>query len=118
MIRNRPFGMVVSPSFPVPTTCLLDFEIAQKLSLPMSDRQYKKFSYNGRVLRSVGRVSITAQCIKSGTLSGDIHVKAMVVLDLSNRGWRMRRIAEFAIMIAFAERVKKIVKVKIKTRRE
>ena len=47
VIRNHPFGMVVSPNLPVPTTSMLDFDFVQKLSLPIVDRQYKKFTYNG-----------------------------------------------------------------------
>ena len=84
-IKNRPFGMIISPNLPVPNTSLLDFDLVQKLSLPINDRQYKKFTYNGCKMRIVGRVSTTAQCLQSGTLSGNIHVKAFVVLDLHTK---------------------------------
>ena len=82
--KNRPFGMAVSPSLPVPTTCLIDFNLVQQLSIPMSNIQYKKFKYNDNKFRIAGHVSITAQCVKSGSLSGNVHVKAFVVIDLHN----------------------------------
>ena len=34
--KNRPFGMAISPSLPVPTTSLIDFNLVQQLSLPMT----------------------------------------------------------------------------------
>ena len=83
--KNRPFGMAISPSLPVPTTSLIDFNLVQQLSLPMTNIQYRKFSYNNLKLRIAGQVSVTAQCVKSGKLSGNIHLKAFVVIDLQNQ---------------------------------
>ena len=82
--KNRPFGMATSPSLPVPSMSLIDFNLVQQLSIPMTNIQYKKFSYHNVKLRIVGQISITAQCVKSGSLSGNIHVKAFVVIDLHN----------------------------------
>ena len=73
--KNRPFGMAVSPTLPVPSSSLIDFSLVQQLSLPMKNIQYKKFSYNDLQFRIVGQISITAQCVKSGSLSGNVHVK-------------------------------------------
>ena len=83
--KNRPFAMAVSPSLPVPTTSLIDFNLVQKMSIPMTNIQYKKFTYNNQRLRIVGQISVTAQCVKSGILSGNVHVKAFVVLDLFDK---------------------------------
>ena len=71
--KNRPFGMAVSPSFPVPTSSLIDFNLVQQPSIPLSNIQYKKFNYNNTKLRIVGQISVTAQCVKSGVLSGNVH---------------------------------------------
>ena len=82
--KNRPFGVAVSPSLPVPTTSLIDFNLVQQLGITMNNIQYRKFSYNNFKLRIAGNISVTAQCVKSGTLSGNVHLKALVVIDLHN----------------------------------
>ena len=82
--KNRPFGVAVSPSLPVPTTSLIDFNLVQQLGITMNNIQYRKLSYNNFKLRIAGNISITAQCVKSGTLSGNVHLKALVVIDLHN----------------------------------
>ena len=83
--KNRPFGMAVSPSLAVPTSSLIDFNLVQQLAIPMTNIQYKKFSYNNQKFRIVGQISVTAQCVKSGILSGNVHLKAFVVLDLFDK---------------------------------
>ena len=83
-VRKRPFGMVTSPSLPVPTTSLIDFNLVEKLNLPVTDLQYRKFTYCDKKMRIVGKISVTVQSVKNGSPADNIHVKALVVLDLNN----------------------------------
>ena len=81
-VKKRPFGMVTSPSLPVPTTTYIDFNLVDKLALPMTDIQYRKLTYCGKKMRIVGKISVTVQSVKNGSISENVHIKAFVVLDL------------------------------------
>ena len=50
----------------------------------MTDLQCRKFSYAGNKLRILGRVSTAVQCLDEGKVSGNYHLKALVVSDLNN----------------------------------
>ena len=83
-IKKCPFGMVISPTFPLPTTSLIDFSLVDKLALPITDVQYRKLIYCGHKMRIVGKVSVTVQCVKDGSTADNVHIRAFVVLDLHN----------------------------------
>ena len=84
-VKKRPFGMVTSPSLPPPTTSYIDFNLVDKLGLPMTDVQYRKLTYCGKKMRIVGKCAITVQCVRDGAASDNVHVRADVVLDLSSQ---------------------------------
>ena len=81
-VKKRPFGMVKSPSLPVPSTSYIDFSLVDKLALPITDVQYKKITYCGHKMRIVGKVSITVQCIRNGATADNVHIRAFVILNL------------------------------------
>ena len=80
--KGRPFGCLVSPHLPTPTATLIDYNLVRDVGMKMSDLQYTKLSYAGNKLRILGKVSVTVQTIHDGLASGNLHLKASVVLDL------------------------------------
>ena len=81
-VRGRPFGCLVSPHLPTPTSSIIDFNLVRDIGLKMTDLQYTKFSFGGKKMRILGKVSITVQTIHDGLASGNFHLKANVVMDL------------------------------------
>ena len=81
-IKGRPFGCLVSPHLPTPTSTIIDYNIVRDIGMKMSDLQYTKFSFGGQKMRILGKVSFTVQTIHNGLASGNFHMKANVVLDL------------------------------------
>ena len=81
--RGRPFGCLISPHLPTPTSTIIDYSLVKELGLKMFDLQYQKFSYCGNKLRILGRVSISVQTIHDGLASGSFHIKANVIHDLN-----------------------------------
>ena len=82
-IKGRPFGCLVSPHIPTPTSTLVDYNLVRDIGMKMTDLQYTKFSFCGQKLRILGKISITVQTIHDGLASGSFHLKANVILDLS-----------------------------------
>ena len=82
--KGRPFAVLVSAHLPTPTSPLLDYDLVRSLGLKMTDLQCRKFSYAGNKLRILGRVSTAVQCLDEGKVSGNYHLKALVVSDLNN----------------------------------
>ena len=81
-VKGRPFGCLVSPHLPTPTSTIIDYNLVRDIGIKMSDLQYTKFSFGGQKMRILGKVSITVQTIHEGLASGNFHLKASVVLDL------------------------------------
>ena len=80
--RNRPFAVLVSPNLPSPTSSLIDHHLVKELGLKINDISCKKFSFAGKKLRILGKVSFTAQCVRNGHIFGTIHFKGSVIEDL------------------------------------
>lgn len=76
--------MMASQRIPTPTISLIDFNLVQDLGLKLSDIQCSKFTFAGNKLRILGKISQTVQCVKNGTLAGNIHIKANVVENLAS----------------------------------
>ena len=81
-VKGRPFGCLVSPHLPTPTSSLIDYNLVKDLGLKMSDLQYSKFFFAGNKMRILGKVTMTVQTIHDGLASGNFPFKANVVLDL------------------------------------
>lgn len=81
-VKGRPFSMLSSQRLPVPTSSLIDFNLVSDLGLQMSDLQCAKFTYGGRKLRILGKITQTVQTITNGVISGTMHLKASVVEGL------------------------------------
>ena len=81
--KGRPFGCLMSPHIPTPSSTLMDYKLVKDLGLKMYDLQYQKFSYCGQKLRLLGKVSISVQTIHDGLASGSFHLRANVILDLN-----------------------------------
>lgn len=81
--KGRPFSVLTSPTFPIPSSTLVDYNLVRDLKLRMTDLQCTKLRYGGQRLRILGKVSTSAQCIsRDGVQSGNIHFKGVVVQDL------------------------------------
>ena len=84
--KGRPFVVLTAPNFPTPATTpattLMDYTLVRDLNLRMSDLQCSKFNYGGQKLRVLGKISTSVQCITSGAVSGNMHLKALVIQDL------------------------------------
>ena len=80
--KGRPFVVLTAPNFPTPATTLMDYTLVRDLNLRMSDLQCSKFNYGGQKLRILGKISTSVQCITSGAVSGNLHLKALVIQDL------------------------------------
>merc|ERR1712079_13745 len=81
--KGRPFAVLVSDNLPTPTSNLLDFDLVKSLGLKVTDLQCRKFSFAGNKMRILGRVSTAVQCLDQGRVSGNYHIKALVVSDLN-----------------------------------
>ena len=81
--KGRPFAVLASAHLPTPTSPLLDYDLVRSLGLKMTDLQCRKFAYAGNRLRILGRVSTAVQCLDQGRVSGNYHIKALVVSDLN-----------------------------------
>ena len=81
--KGRPFGCLTSPHIPTPSSTLMDYSLVKDLGLKMQDLQYQKFSFCGKKLRILGKVSISVQTIHDGFAAGSFHIKANVILGLS-----------------------------------
>ena len=81
-VKGRPFGCLVSPYLPTPTSSIIDMNLVREIGLKMTDLQYTKFNFGGQKMRIVGKINITVQTIHNGLASGNFHMKASVVLDL------------------------------------
>ena len=80
--KGRPFGCLISPYLPTPTSTLIDYNLVRDAGMKMSDLQYTKLSFGGQKFRILGKISQTVQTIHGGLASGNFHFKASVVLDL------------------------------------
>ena len=80
--KGRPFSILTSPLLPVPAVTYLDYNLVRDLNLRMSSLQCRKLFYGGEKLRVLGQISTTVQCIIDGQLSGNLHLKALVVENL------------------------------------
>ena len=81
-IKGRPFAMLSTEKLPVPPVSLIDFNLVRDLGLEMHDLQCTKYTFGGRKLRILGRISQTLQTIQDGAISGTAHVRANVVENL------------------------------------
>ena len=82
-VKSRPFACLVSPHLPTPTSTLIDYDFVSKLGLKMFDLQCQKFFFGGHKMRILGKVSLTVQTIHDGLSSGNFHIKANVISDLT-----------------------------------
>ena len=82
--RSRPFAVLTSSFFPTPTSSYIDHHLVMELGIKMTDIGCKKFSFCGKKLRMLGKVSFTAQCVQDGRVFGNFHFKASVVEDLKH----------------------------------
>ena len=83
-VKGRPFGCLVSPYLPTPTSSLIDYNLVRDLGIKMADLQYTKFFFAGNKLRILGKVAITVQTIHEGIASGNFPFKANVILGLKD----------------------------------
>lgn len=82
-VKGRPFGCLVSPHIPTPTSTIIDYNLVRDIGVKMTDLRYQKFYFAGNKLRILGKVSMTVQTVQDGLASGSFHFKANVVLDLA-----------------------------------
>ena len=73
--KGRPFGCLVSPHLPTPTSSLIDYGLVRDVGMKMTGLQYTKLSFCGQKFRILGKVSVTVQTIHDGLASGNFHLK-------------------------------------------
>ena len=56
-VKGRPFGCLVSPYLPTPTSSIIDMNLVREIGLKMTDLQYTKFNFGGQKMRIVGKTS-------------------------------------------------------------
>ena len=57
--KGRPFGCLVSPHLPTPTSSLIDYGLVRDVGMKMTDLQYTKLSFCGQKFRILGTQSIS-----------------------------------------------------------
>ena len=80
--KGHPFTILTPTSLPTPTVTYLDHKLVAELKLRMSDLQCSRLHYGSKKLRILGRISTSVQCIEDGNVSGNLHMKAIVVENL------------------------------------
>lgn len=78
---KRVFSLLVSPNFDKFSETLICEEIVLKMNLPMYGKKCETVSINGIKTEAVGFIKTTVQCLKNGSLSGTMYIKARVVRD-------------------------------------
>ena len=58
-VKGRPFGCLVSPYLPTPTSTIIDYNLVRDIVMKMTELQYTKFCFAGQKMRILGKVSIT-----------------------------------------------------------
>ena len=81
--KSRPFAVLVSASLPTPTSSYIDHHLVMELGLKMTEVQCKKFSFGGKKLRMLGKISCTVQCVNNGQFFGNFHLRASVIENLT-----------------------------------
>ena len=81
--KGRPFAALVSDHFNTPYSTLLDYDLIKKLGLKVTDIQCRKFMFAGHKFRILGRVSTAVQCVQNGRISGNFHIKGLVISNLN-----------------------------------
>ena len=82
--KNRPFAVLCSSQLPTPAVTFIDHNLIMELGLKITDLQCKKISFARRKLRLLGKISTTVQCIQSGKMFANIHLRATVVENLKD----------------------------------
>ena len=80
--KGRPFTILMPTNLPTPPVTFVDHKLVDELKLKMSDLQCSRLNYGSRKLRILGKVSTSVQCISEGKVSGNMHLKALVVENL------------------------------------
>ena len=80
--KGRPFTILTPASLPTPTVTYVDHKLVTELKLRISDLQCSRLHYGSKKLRILGKVSTSVQCINDGNVSGNLHMKALVVENL------------------------------------
>ena len=80
--KGRPFTILTPTSLPTPTVTYVDHKLVAELKLRISDLQCSRLHYGSKKLRILGRISTSVQCIEDGIVSGNLHMKALVVENL------------------------------------
>ena len=62
-VKGRPFACLTSPHLPTPTASLIGYELVRSLGLKMTDLQFRKFSYAGFKMRTLGKISTAVQFV-------------------------------------------------------
>jgi hypothetical protein len=80
--KGRPFTILTPSHLPTPAVSFVDHKLVAELKLRMSDLQCSRLNYGSKKLRILGKISTSVQCIFDGQVSGNLHMKALVVENL------------------------------------
>ena len=77
-----PFAMSCSRDLQHKNFNVIDLDLVNKMKIPLKKIRVSRITIQGQILRSVGVISQTIQCVIGGKISGTIHLYATVVRDL------------------------------------
>ena len=79
-----PFAVSCSSNLPHGEYNLIDMDLVLKMKIPLQRIRVERYPIMGEIMRAVGVISQTVQCVQQGRVSGNIHIQAKVVRDLYN----------------------------------
>ena len=77
-----PFAITCSSEFPHGDSNLIDFDLVNKMRIPLRNIKVTRMSILGHDVRAVGRIKQTVQCVHKGRVQGTVHLEGKVVRDL------------------------------------
>ena len=77
-----PFAITCSKILPHSENNLIDFDLVNKMKIPLLNIRVRRIQILGQECRSVGTVDQTIQCVSDGKLQGTIHLSATVIRNL------------------------------------
>ena len=80
--KGRPFTILTPSHLPTPPVTFVDHKLVAELKLRMSELQCSRLNYGSKKMRILGKISTSVQCILDGHVSGNLHMKALVVENL------------------------------------
>ena len=83
--QDHPFAVLDSKILPTWEDSLIDYDFVRKVGLKLTDIQCMRVTFGGHILRIMGRVRATVQCVKNGRSLGEFKIDARAATDILRR---------------------------------